>query len=322
MRNLRRKRRPIAAVLFLVLFLTACGKTNYTGIRLKNPEQISETIRTTMLHRSYSVRISFMARTLDETVLEKEMDRLVEDALYESEDPHGGDYLRYQYGGHELRHSQQKKMFRYRYEAQLIPNYYTSKEQEEWVDQEVEKILATLPIGETEEGAAEESEQEMSVDRELQKIQAVRTYVEDHVEYDMVHKRIPGSKHYQSTAYGALFYHTALCQGYSVLAYRLLKELGIENRIVTGIYKEEEVLDKKGNVEQQKVEERHAWNLVKVGGAYYNVDFTMGDVKENSDYFLKTEEVFKKNYTRDSQFETEEWKKTYPMGQKNLQVKE
>ncbi|CAI6084539.1 hypothetical protein PAECIP112173_04321 [Paenibacillus sp. JJ-100] len=63
------------------------------------------------------------------------------------------------------------------------------------------------------------------------------------------------------TAYDGLATGSTVCQGYSLLAYRMLEQVGIENRIVEG---------KAGG-------QLHAWNLVKLDGKWYHMDTTWDD---------------------------------------------
>ncbi|MGQ8875030.1 transglutaminase domain-containing protein [Paenibacillus sp. TSA_86.1] len=63
------------------------------------------------------------------------------------------------------------------------------------------------------------------------------------------------------TAYDGLATGSTVCQGYSLLTYRMLERVGIENRIVEG---------KAGG-------QLHAWNLVKLDGKWYHLDTTWDD---------------------------------------------
>ena len=76
------------------------------------------------------------------------------------------------------------------------------------------------------------------------------------------------------TAYGALIDRTCVCQGYAALLYRLLLELGVDNRVLTGT----------GNGGG------HAWNIVELDDVYYNVDPTWDAGRTEYDYFLKCSE--------------------------------
>ena len=247
-------------------------------------------MRTAMKHRAYRIKITYDAQTFDREAAEELAAKLVDNAFYESDDPAGGDYLRYQYGGYQLTHSCEKGLFRYRYKAEIVPVYYTTSEQEETLDEEIARILEDFRFS---QGAAD-----------LEKIRRVHDFICERTAYDMVHKH-QGSSHIQSTAYGALIYRTALCQGYAVLCYRLLKELGIDCRIVTG----EAVTEGKT--------ERHAWNIVRVGDVFYNMDVTFDDVKGTYDWFLKSDRTFERDHTRDERYCSDEFCEQYPMSRED-----
>ena len=288
---------PRVKVCFLLLALLACGigiaqaqklaRMAYSGVGIANADAVSEGIRTVLKHRSKRAIVQFKAQTLDRNGLRTLADGLVENALYESEDPCGGDYLRFQMGGYELRHSVGKGLFRYVYTIKLSPHYYTTAEQEAAVDERVQEIIAGFAFHDK---ATDEK-----------KARAVHTFLCDTVRYDTVHKKNPDS-HIKTTAYAALFYHTAVCQGYAVTAYRLLKELGVDTRIVTG------------TAEVDGKRERHAWNIVRINGRYYNMDTTLDAVSGTDDYFLKTEDAFAVDHERDAEYQTAAFQERYPGG--------
>lgn len=84
-------------------------------------------------------------------------------------------------------------------------------------------------------------------------MKAIHDYVVKHVSYDTSYKAY--------TAYEALVNRSAVCQGYALLTYQLLKEAGIENHFVTGT----------GDGQP------HAWNLVKIENKWYHLDTTFDD---------------------------------------------
>lgn len=278
-------RRVLLFILVLALVLGGCGR-GASSLAVGNRREIAEAVRRTLLNRSYRVRISFLAYTLDREGLDDLAAGLMEEALYESEDPRGGDYLRWQYGGYTMTHSASRKLFRWEYRLGILPDMYTDADQEAAVDERVKEILEDLDL------PPEASE----ADRAL----AVRDYICGAVSYDSVHKHLKGSSHIQSTAYGALFYHTALCQGYAVLCYRLLKELGVENRIVAG------------TCLAGGRRERHVWNLVRIGDVFYNMDVTLDDVTGTRDYFLKSDRTFSSDHTREEAYASEDFTSQYP----------
>ncbi|MCL2698618.1 MAG: hypothetical protein FWE74_11140 [Oscillospiraceae bacterium] len=62
-------------------------------------------------------------------------------------------------------------------------------------------------------------------------------------------------------AYGALVLGKAVCEGYAYAYVHLLRQVGVESRIITGYM---------GGVP-------HAWNIVKINGSWYHVDVTAND---------------------------------------------
>ena len=258
---------------------------------VSNADEISEAIRGAMIRRSWRVRVSFKTGSSDRDRAQSLLEDIIEGAFYESDDPKGGDYLRFQYGGYEMTQSMKKGLFRYSYQAGIVPSYYTSADQEAAVDQEVERIIRDLSPG-----------RDAS---DYDKIRWVHDYICQTASYDDVHKHTAGSGHIQSTAYGVLVYHTALCQGYAVSCYRLLKELGADVRIVTG-----------KALTGDKME-RHAWNIVRVGEAYYNLDITMDDVSGTEDGFLKSDRTFAGSYIKDEQYCTPAFLKACPMSEED-----
>jgi hypothetical protein len=86
-----------------------------------------------------------------------------------------------------------------------------------------------------------------------EKIKAIHDWVVAHVEYDQ------SLKHY--TAYEAITLGKAVCQGYSLLGYKMLDKAGIN------------VLIAEGSVDTGE----HAWNMVELDGNWYHLDLTWDD---------------------------------------------
>ena len=259
--------------------------------QVTNAAEISEAIRGAMIRRSWRVRVSFKTGSGDRDKAQSLLEDIIEGAFYESNDPRGGDYLRFQYGGYEMTQTMKKGLFRYSYQAGIVPSYYTTADQEAAVDQEVERIIRDLSPG-----------RDAS---DYDKIRWVHDYICKTASYDDVHKHRAGSGHIQSTAFGTLIYHTALCQGYAVSCYRLLKELGADVRIVTGKALTGDKMEK------------HAWNIVRIGEAYYNLDITMDDVSRSEDGFLKSDRTLAGRYVKDAQYRTPAFRKACPMSEED-----
>ncbi len=94
---------------------------------------------------------------------------------------------------------------------------------------------------------------------DFQKEKLIHDYIVTYVSYDKSLRKY--------TAYEALKTGEAVCQGYALLTYRLMQEAGIPVRIVSGSVSTG----------------LHAWNKVKLGGAWYNVDTTW-DSQNGIDY--------------------------------------
>ena len=109
----------------------------------------------------------------------------------------------------------------YNYEANI--EYRTSKEQEEYIDSEISRIVNNL------------IDTRMST---VEKVKAVNDYIVKIYKYDDTLK--------SDNVYTALTTKTTVCQGYAMTAYKMFKLMGIECRIING----------------NKNITSHAWNLV------------------------------------------------------------
>ena len=129
---------------------------------------------------------------------------------------------------------------------------------------------------------------------EVDKITAIYDYICENVTYDEA--GLASKNPLSFSAYAALINKTSVCQGYANLFYRLALELGVDARVITGT----------GNGGP------HAWNIVRVGTKYYNLDATWDAGKSTYEYFLCSEEDFE-DHTRDDVYATEEFHAEYPM---------
>ena len=141
---------------------------------------------------------------------------------------------------------------------------------------------------------------------EAKKITKIHDYICNHVDY-----AYNSTEEQIYTAYGALCTGKAVCQGYAVLFYRLCKEAGLSVRIISGT----------GNGGA------HAWNIVRIGSKYYNVDCTWDgqNTATYNDFLLKSEADFS-DHTRESwevagnhylDYTSAEFNAQYPMTEKS-----
>ena len=161
----------------------------------------------------------------------------------------------------------------------LSMQYHTTAEQEALLTEKVNQIMSELNFSNS--------------TSEYDKVKAIHDYICDNVDYDYELEKY--------SAYEALYNGVAVCQGYAIAFYRLCKEAGLSVRMITGI----------GG------SGRHAWNIVKIGDVYYNIDCTWdGQEVEDTyhDWFLLNEIDFV-SHTRDAAYTTEEFYQTYPMAE-------
>ena len=249
---MRRGKRALAMILALLCALSATSCAAVESLSSEEPLPLSEAIvnsaeivaaiRAGLREHAGSITISFdyHADILDE--LGALTDEWVEAALAETDDPTEGDYIRYQYGGYERSCRYEMAGGQYRYTVELVPDYYLYYVQEQEVSAKLREVYAEL--------AFDDSASDYG------KLRAVYDYVCSHVRYDKVHLKNE-YHHEKSTAYAALVRGTATCQGYAVLLYRMLRENGIDCRVVTGAG-----IDESG-------EQLHAWNIAALDGRYY-----------------------------------------------------
>lgn len=143
------------------------------------------------------------------------------------------------------------------YKCVITLGWKTNAEQESAVRNKIGELIGTLGITEN-----------MS---DYEKTKLVYDYVCNNVKYG--YTIIDGSTSISRTSYGALILGKAVCQGYSVLMYKMLNAIGIDNRIVAGT----------------RSGESHGWNIVNIDGKYYYIDATWdaGKSSDNYQYFLK-----------------------------------
>lgn len=184
--------------------------------------------------------------------------------------PTEGDYLKWQYAGYGASArswsygGSNPQCFMITYN---ITGYYTTIGQENDLNAKISEIL-------TQSGAA-------SASTNYEKVKAIYDWLNRNVTYDYNNLN-NNSYMLKHTAYAAAIDHTAVCQGYAVLFYRLALECGIDARVIAG----------KGYGGSKW--EDHAWNIVELGGKYYLLDATWDDKASPTNYgwFLKGTSTF------------------------------
>ena len=193
--------------------------------------------------------------------------------------PKEGDYLMWQYAGIGGSVERTSVDGGYQYCFSIEMAYYTTAAQEKEMDTAVSNLLKSLNV---------------SGKSDYQKVGAVYDYICDNVTYDYDNLE-DDSYTLKFTAYAALKNKTAVCQGYALLFYRLMLELGIDARVIAG--------DGGGP---------HGWNIVKLGNVYYNADTTWDAGVDEYQFFLKNTENFV-NHARYLDYMTTQFHTDYPM---------
>ncbi|MCJ8014517.1 transglutaminase [Paenibacillus sp. KQZ6P-2] len=124
-----------------------------------------------------------------------------------------------------------------------------------------------------------------------EKIKAIHDWVVLHLKYDETLQKY--------TAYDGLSSGSTVCQGYSLLTYKMLKEAGITSRIVEGTAAPRDT----------GISQLHAWNLVLLDNKWYHLDTTWDDPAPDKageigiGYYLRTDAQIRKDHS---------WTKSYP----------
>ena len=114
--------------------------------------------------------------------------------------------------------------------------YLTTYNQENFVSELVDEILSEIITDDMDDE---------------EKVKAIHDWILVSVKYDTTYE--------EHSAFAALFFGTAVCQGYALLAYKMLSTAGIESVIV-------------GSVAMN-----HAWNMLNLCGNWYHMDVTWDD---------------------------------------------
>ena len=126
-----------------------------------------------------------------------------------------------------------------------------------------------------------------NVTDDYEKVKTIYDYVRLNVTYDKSREVTDGSDNPDNenfnlesvkrhSTYSAAVERHSVCQGYSSMLYYLMLKAGIDCHIVTGTAKGY------GSASP----ERHAWNIVKIGDDWYNVDATWDSDSGTDTYFL------------------------------------
>ncbi len=242
---------------------------------MNEQDKYIENLRQAMLQRQSTITLDFKGSGDD-------VHGFVSDAInlvFEVDNPNTNidyDYLRYTYKGTEITIKGLFNAYRIEYKF----NYNETKEQTDIVLKHVRGIVKTLGIDAMDD---------------YNKIKTIHDYIVQNATYDI------SSVH--ASGYDNLVGRTSVCQGYAMITYLMMKEAGIDCRIITG--------SGKGI--------SHAWNIVQLDGLWYNIDCTWDDPVSSDgkqhleyDYFLKADHDFT-DHIRDFEYETLKFREKYKM---------
>ena len=139
----------------------------------------------------------------------------------------------------------------------MTQSFYTTAEQEEYVDTALDSILEALALENL---------------NPYEKVKVIHDYIVNNVEYDYTIQKF--------SAYEALYSGETVCNGYALLAYKMLMEADVPVKIVTGL------------ATSGGATENHAWNVVQIGSSWYNMDVTWDDTARTTEYFLRNDTAF------------------------------
>lgn len=245
---------------------------------LTSESEICKELREALVERKNTITLHYESQSYDKT----DPTRFFEKAVAHTGKPTEGDYLKWQYAGWDATQSGHVDGNTYYLTIKYTMTWYTTAKQETALDVKINRILQSLNL----DGKSD-----------YEKVSAIYSYVCQHVTYDSKHDADDSYK-LKYTAYAAAINGTSVCQGYSVLLYRLLLEEGIDCRFISGTANGE----------------NHSWNIVKLGGKYYNLDATWDAGSDTPAYFLKSDANFS-DHERDEAYLTQSFVRNYPMGE-------
>ena len=243
-----------------------------------NSDEIIEVIRQALVRKDERIIISYSSSKDSMADFSKIVRELFSFALEETDKPYEGDYLSCAVGGYDLHFTRNGDSV-YDYDIIITPDYYTDSEQEQMVDKEVKRLIKSFAFDED--------------TTDYEKAKAVYDYIYQNVSYDIIHKK-NDNYHLKATAFGALIFKAASCQGYAAAMYRLLREVGVNCRVITGYAVNEHTGEK----------EYHAWNIICIDGRWYNADITFDVQNGGHELFLKSDKDFKGHFP-DEKFMTD-----------------
>lgn len=247
-------------------------------------DEAVEALREQMVQRQPVVAVSLQWDAADIQVAKD----ILNEALAHTGAPKEGDYLYWHMKTCSMRMAAMPlDEVSYQLTLTYTLSYRSTAEQEAQVDEAVQTLLKQLDVSKA---------------GDYEKVCAIYDYICENVTYDNTGLILGDPLVY--TAYAALIRKEAVCQGYALLFYRLVLELGVDTRVISGTSRKQ----------------AHGWNIVRLGGKYYNVDSTWdAPYRQNNmpyEYFLRCNANFTE-HDRKEDYDTDQFRKTYVMATKD-----
>lgn len=257
--------------------VTADRWSSYANTQYTTVDEAARYIKSQMLNRNNVITFTYV------TTGELDFWELVDAAMEYTDSCSGqeGDSLRYVWSGYDAKASGYRVGSTKYYDVTYSMGYYTTYDQEQQLTGAVNAALDSLNLGSL---------------SEADKIKAIHDYICTNVDYD--YDNLYDDSHLlKYTAYAALLDGKAVCQGYAVLFYRMCKEAGLSVRVIPG----------------SGQGELHAWNIVRIGQHYYNIDPTWNDQDTIiRDFYLKSDRDFY-GHIREKEYTTGDFYSRFPM---------
>ncbi len=237
-------------------------------------------VRKQLKNRQATVEVGIKTTNSNSDYWYQLFEDLITEAMKHTGVPTEGDYIQWQWGRWSAYYNYDYSGGYYYVYYNYSFEYYTTAAQEQQMNTAVANVLKQLNL---------------SGKSDYQKVRAIYDYICDNVVYDYANLYVDSYK-LKYTGYAALLNGTAVCQGYTLLFYRLALESGVDSRAIPSI-----------------LSENHIWNIVELGGLYYNLDSTWdAGMNPNYDYFLRCDANFY-GHTRDAEYRTSAFYAEYPM---------
>ena len=257
-----------------------------------DPTLASDFIRQCMVERRSSVQFvykigKYTSKAQGKKLADAAFDKIWEKVFIETPNPDEGDYLYWNYGGAGGSYSGPVGSDYVTFEISV--DYLSTAAQEAQITNKVNSLLDKEFDGWETRSAA---------------VNALDVYdwILDNFDYD--------DSLTEHSTYGGMINGSTVCQGYATASYRLLREMGMDARLIAS--------------------ETHGWNIVKIGNKYYGFDATWGDDlyeifkgtedEEFARYFflLCSEDDLSYldsdgEHTRRAEYDTKEFHNRYPM---------